>query len=330
MRSIRRILVGVKYPSLKSQPTIVKAAQLAGGANATLELCHVLTDPLSGTAAAVEGFDSVQFRQEREATVREQLEYIAADLRSRSIPCEIALTWDFPTHDALIRRAVETGADLIVAGRHPEKHVAPWLLGYTDWELLRLAPVPVLLVKSGEPYQHPGILAAVDPTHANAKPAGADAEILDVAQAVCKALDGTLRAVHAFGVAPVVVDWKRSRDPQAVDRILKSIVEKALDQFTSVLKDAGLADVERHFVDGHPVDVIPEVAHRTGSAIVVMGALSRSGLQRLFIGNTAEKVLGKLDCDVLVVKPPGFAASRTDIPGLTQPSPGGQSSGSQP
>ena len=34
-----------------------------------------------------------------------------------------------------------------------------------------------------------------------------------------------------------------------------------------------------------------------------MGALSRSGLQRVFIGNTAERILGSLACDVLVVKP---------------------------
>jgi hypothetical protein len=37
-----------------------------------------------------------------------------------------------------------------------------------------------------------------------------------------------------------------------------------------------------------------------------MGAISRRGLQRLFIGNTAERMLDHLDCDVLVVKPAGF------------------------
>ena len=34
-----------------------------------------------------------------------------------------------------------------------------------------------------------------------------------------------------------------------------------------------------------------------------MGAVSRSGLKRVFIGNTAERVLDDLPCDVLVVKP---------------------------
>ena len=37
-----------------------------------------------------------------------------------------------------------------------------------------------------------------------------------------------------------------------------------------------------------------------------MGAVSRSGLKRVFIGNTAEKILDELPCDVLVVKPARF------------------------
>jgi universal stress protein E len=37
-----------------------------------------------------------------------------------------------------------------------------------------------------------------------------------------------------------------------------------------------------------------------------MGAVSRSGLARLFIGNTAEQVMDALPCDLLVVKPPRF------------------------
>ena len=45
------------------------------------------------------------------------------------------------------------------------------------------------------------------------------------------------------------------------------------------------------------------------AAIVVMGAVSRSGLRRAFIGNTAERVLDRLPCDVLVVKPPRFKSA---------------------
>jgi universal stress protein E len=39
---------------------------------------------------------------------------------------------------------------------------------------------------------------------------------------------------------------------------------------------------------------------------VVMGAVSRSGLKGLFLGNTAEDVLDRLQCDLVIVKPDGF------------------------
>ena len=44
-------------------------------------------------------------------------------------------------------------------------------------------------------------------------------------------------------------------------------------------------------------------SRKVGANLVVMGAVSRSGLNRIFIGNTAERVLDDLPCDVLVVKP---------------------------
>jgi universal stress protein E len=43
--------------------------------------------------------------------------------------------------------------------------------------------------------------------------------------------------------------------------------------------------------------------------LVIMGAVSRSGLKGLFLGNTAEDVLDRLHCDLLIVKPDGFKAA---------------------
>jgi universal stress protein E len=54
-----------------------------------------------------------------------------------------------------------------------------------------------------------------------------------------------------------------------------------------------------------------------GADLVVMGAVSRSGLKRVFIGNTAERVLNDLPCDVLVVKPAHFEKGvKKDVRGM--------------
>ena len=56
------------------------------------------------------------------------------------------------------------------------------------------------------------------------------------------------------------------------------------------------------------MDAIPDLARELGSSIVIMGALSRSGLKRVVIGNTAERVLDDLPCDLLIAKPRGFVS----------------------
>jgi universal stress protein E len=43
----------------------------------------------------------------------------------------------------------------------------------------------------------------------------------------------------------------------------------------------------------------------------VTGAVSRSGWRRLLIGSTAERLLDRLDCDLLIINPRDF---RTRVP----------------
>jgi universal stress protein E len=68
-------------------------------------------------------------------------------------------------------------------------------------------------------------------------------------------------------------------------------------------------DVKRshcHLVLGRPNEAIPRTAKQERSAIVAMGVVSRSGLKRFFIGNTAEFVMDAVTADILVVKPADF------------------------
>ena len=53
--------------------------------------------------------------------------------------------------------------------------------------------------------------------------------------------------------------------------------------------------------------MLPRVAESLGASLLVMGAVSRSRLQEIFLGSTAERVLDRIACDVLVVKPGDFA-----------------------
>jgi nucleotide-binding universal stress UspA family protein len=195
---------------------------------------------------------------------------------------------------------------MIVVERHAGAHRAKWLLTYTDWEVLRTAPCPVLIVKALKPYHRPSVLAPIDPLHAYAKPTRLDAEILRTADIVRKGLRGRLHALYAYSPPAVLTGgFTAGAMPIPIEVSLGS-ADEARAELRAEIERLGIASVTEHVERASPVSAIPAVARSTGAAITVMGAISRSGLKRMFIGNTAELVLDQLQCDVLVVKPQNF------------------------
>lgn len=91
--------------------------------------------------------------------------------------------------------------------------------------------------------------------------------------------------------------------PQKVEKAAKRSAEARLQR---ALRGTSITASRRYLVGLYPVDAILQAARKCHSAIIVMGAISRSGLKRLLIGNTAESILDELRCDVLVVKPSQF------------------------
>ena len=306
MPSYKTILVAIKDLDARTMPAVRKAAQLAKSQGATLELFHSLSDTILVDALEAKRISLKDFEAERLAATLKRLEVLAKRIRKHDIEVTCAAEWDYPPAEAIVRRAMRIKADLIVAERHATRHMAGWMLAYTDWELLRHAPCAVLLVKVAKPYHRPVILTAIDPFHTHEKPARLDAALLAASGAVAESLKGKLHIVHCvppstmiatgWASGPVVVDAGRGT--------------KALSRARQALA----AEVARHPLPSHKLailegaarEAIPLAARQVKASLVVMGAVSRSGLKRLLIGNTAEAILDSLTCDVLVIKPGRF------------------------
>jgi universal stress protein E len=48
---------------------------------------------------------------------------------------------------------------------------------------------------------------------------------------------------------------------------------------------------------------LPDTVNELGVNILVMGAISRSKIDRLLLGSTAEKIIDAVECDILILKP---------------------------
>ena len=236
MRSIRRILVALKEPGAKSLPIVAKAVQLARGLNARLELFHCIDDPIYSDIAAPPQQGLQVIEQDWRTGILQRLESVAVPLRRQGLAVATSVEWDFPVYEAIVRRARDSGSDLIVSECHRGRHIVPALLHLTDWELLQVSPLPVLLVKNTSRWNRPVILAAVDPSHAFAKPAHLDAEILSASTAIRTALLGSLHVVHGWVPPPLGAAKVKSLDAATVRRVTTQALAQVQRQFDRVLR----------------------------------------------------------------------------------------------
>ena len=306
MKPVRRILVGIKDPRARSFPAVEKAARLAEAFGAELALFHAIDVPVAAEPYLYAGTGFTKLENDIRKAHLKRVEKLAARLRRRKLKVRADVDWDYPIHEALVRHARKIKANLVVVEAHAGRRLAPWLLHLTDFELLRTSPLPVLVVKSARAWRRPKLLAAVDPMHTFAKPAGLDAVIMDAGASFSRALGGQLHAMHAYAPVATGVSPFIGESAETVAEVLERTERFASRDFERVAEKGKVPRSRRHWVKAPPVDAIPQMARKLGAQIVVMGAVSRSALRRVVIGNTAERILGDLECDVLVVKPPRF------------------------
>jgi universal stress protein E len=305
MNSIRRILFAIKNPDAHRQPGLEKTISIAKAHGASLELYHAISTPVFLDVQPLTGNSLGEIRREALALRGKRLEKLAATARKHHVAVSCKVEWDFPPHEAIVRRAKSSGADLIVAECHAGRRLAPWLVHLTDWELLRASPVPVLLLKGSRAWQRrPRILAAVDPSHAHAKPSRLDSQILEQADRLAARVRGAVHVMHA-NYPPLLgaALSDAALDAASLAQTFEQVQVKGRREFEAFARKEQISRARRHLIDGDPAFAICAVARKLRADVVVMGAMSRSGLQRVFIGNTAERVLNDLPCDVLVVKP---------------------------
>jgi universal stress protein E len=308
MEPICRILFAVKDPAARRQPGIDKAIRIAKSFGASLELFHALSSPVFQEVQPLVGGTLDDLRRDALERSRSRLDKFAAPAHKLGVALSCSVEWDYPPHEAVVRRAQSVGADLIIAECHKRTRLGAWLIHLTDWELLRNSPLPVLLLKNGRPYRRQVTLAAIDPTHQHAKPLDLDARILDASRQFSAAMRGALHVVHAnhpsvFGAAL----GDPALDAATLGLNYDELRNQDRREFEAFLAKSDIPRARRHLADGEPAAAIARTARKLGAGVVVMGAVSRSGLKRVFIGNTAERVLNALPCDVLVVKPQEFA-----------------------
>ena len=307
MNPVNSILVIVD-PTAQRHPAVEKAALLAHKLDARLEL--YVCDTKASREVRLAAHAGKQADQPFLVNLKAFLEDLARPLRQRGLDVTTEIECADPLHSALIDRARRTAADLIVKDTHHHSLGKRTFLTNTDWELIRACPVPLLLTKPNPWASTPKVCAAVDPGHANDKPALLDNRILDHAALLAKRLAGELHVLHVYLPIAIVAAATAGSPPLAMTVSAEELAREAEHkrrQLQDLATEYRVAQANLHLEVGGPAAVLPRAVGALGADIVAMGAISRSGLKRIFIGSTAEDVLERLPCDAFIVRSPDFA-----------------------
>lgn len=297
-------ILAVIDPTSRKQPGLARASRLAKALGATIELFICDYDPelAQGSAAAGRSADKAQ-RDLLNKHLR-RLRRIKADLAKDGVTANVDACWHHPLEQGIIAKAAEIEPLLIVKDTHYHPVLKRSLFSNTDWDLIRSCPCPLLLVKDRETAGK-RVIACVDPMHEHDKPAALDHAILTIAKELVTAVHGELHVFHSFDPAAAIVvssDTLATPISMPVRELTAKIEQEHRRALRKLVKGYALRDERVHLYQGPTADLLPRVAAELEADIVVMGAVSRTGLKRVFIGATAERVLDRVPCDLLVVK----------------------------
>ena len=286
------------------EDVVARATWLARLMNCDLEL--LLCDPTTSFLSEMFIISSEvrDLAEDIEDAQKKALLELAKIGEAAGLEVTIHTSHERPVADAVISRAMDVDPMFVVKGTHYHSPAERATFADTDWQLMKKLDYPLWFVKPVAWKDEPLIVAAVDPTHEKDREARLDRLIVETAQSLATASNGKVELVHTYQRlveigSRAMKTFKPVKLP--IDELDKKIREehrKALDAFA---KEVGVAEDNVHQLPGRAHELLPMFAQTHGASLMVMGALSRGGIARRYIGNTAARVLDHLPCDILVV-----------------------------
>ena len=311
MRNFRNILLVIE-PGVDNQVAIDRAFELAKTNQAGLSLISVVEQvPVLKRAAS----------DVLETLVAERTHELQAIAAQWSGDAGVFVPVGRPFLE-IIRYVLQNGHDLVIKSK-ASAHSRLRVLGSMDMHVLRKCPCPVWVVRPDDGASCRRILAAVDVGHEREEATELARRVLEIATSLASFESAELYVLYAWSLAyeEALRSPRSSLPKRDVDRMaaeeqkLRTQNLEALvgDVLATAQPESGKAQCDPSLLvqKGHPNDVIPDLVTRSKIDLVVMGTVGRTGIPGFFIGNTAEEVLGQIDCSVLAVKPPGFESPVT-------------------
>jgi nucleotide-binding universal stress UspA family protein len=214
-------------------------------------------------------------KEEKEATA--YLDSIRARAAKEGVACETALHESMDASQAIVEEARAKKADMIVIGRRGYKGLAKALMGEVAAKVIAHAPCKVLVVPKAAQIEYRNMLVATD---------GSPHAIAAMKEAIAIAM--------RCGSHIIALSAMRDESERAE-------AAKFSNEAAEMAKRDGVS-AEAVTPKGRSYNAIVESAGGRAVDLIVMGTYGKTGLKKLLMGSSTEKVIGSAGCAVLVVK----------------------------
>ncbi|MFY9820932.1 MAG: universal stress protein [Thermoanaerobaculia bacterium] len=284
--SFQAIVIGTSL-SEASDDVVRVGATLAQATGAVPWLVHVHSRPSS--PSELWGVVDGTWREEHMLAVRKKLVPQAQRIGLTGLPgfgpAQLRPTMGSP-YEEIVGLARQVQADLIVIGAaEGDRGVRRLLLGSTADGVIRRAPCPVFVVRSGATFPPRLVEIAVDLSHLSAH-----------------ALRQGMDFLSRLGVGLAETEFLFVLDPEEVASS-RHFRRSALDGMQFFLADNGVSSEKAQVRTGYPSMEILAVLKERQADLVILGTHERRGFKRFMLGSVATEVMHRAACNLLIVPP---------------------------
>lgn len=283
---------------------IDEAAKLAKSEGASLKVVDVMPDLPWAARLAMKDPDHVMalMVEEKETKLAEivaKLKEDGIDVTSEVLRGQTSLE--------LIRAVLRGGHDLLLRTNKGRTSKETGFFGRTSKQLLRKCPCPLWLMRESDNSSYSNILACVETASGEDVDKELNTLICELAAEVAACHQTKYSVMHTWALWNEQMLKSRLSEEEFTE--MRVAAEKEEEKsFNEFLVSQGLdpSQPTNHLVNGECWTAIPEFAKESNVDLIVIGTVSKAGLQGVLMGNTAERILNRVECDVLAVKPNGF------------------------
>ena len=303
MGKYKKILTVID-PSTEDQKALKRSIELArhSGGNITAfltiyDFSYEMTTMLSGEEREAMRQCVIDGRQQ-------WLNELIAKLDHKNITINSSIIWHNRPFEKIIKKVISEDYDIVIKGTHQHDKLKSVIFTPTDWHILRKCPCPVLLVKEHSWPDNGNILTAINVGSDDEEHKALNQKLTDETIHLASLIKANTHLVNSYPGTPVniAIEIPEFDACEYNDTMLKHHLAAMKNHAQSYSIDHN----NTHVKEGLPEDVIQSTAEEIDAELVVLGTIGRTGISAALIGNTAEHVIDRLNCDVLAIKPEGY------------------------